>query len=159
MRDLLGMAKKYRAFAFWMFVTFLVVLLEIHFTGESASVSTETSKGLLRGIFDLFHVDYTEDMVRSYNHLIRKSAHFIIFSFFGFSMTAALNCQRRLPKMPLAFGVGAMLAISDEVRQNFVSGRGPGVKDVLIDCGGVLFGALAATAIIQLVRRVRTSRQ
>lgn len=158
MRGLLNRARGQRVFLFWIAIAVFVLFLEIHFTGESASVSTETSKGLLRGILDFFRIGYTEATVREYNHIIRKCAHFIIYFAFGFSMTAALSCQRRLPKIPVALGVGAVFAVADEVRQFFVPGRGPGVKDVLIDFGGVLAGALAATAILRLVRRFRAER-
>lgn len=155
MRRIVGTLRKYRAFTFWMFIAILVLLLEVHFTGESAAVSTETSKGLLRSIFDVLHIEYTEDTIRSYNGIVRKCAHFSIFFVYGFSVTAALNCQHRFPRLPVALGSGAFIAVVDELRQYFVPGRATELKDMLIDFGGVCVGAAAASASIWIIRCIR----
>ena len=42
--------------------------------------------------------------------------------------------------MALALIVCVLYAISDEVHQMFVPGRGPGIKDVLIDSAGATVG-------------------
>lgn len=155
MRELMGTLKKYRAFVFWMIIAILVIILEIHFTGESASVSKETSKGVLRSIYDFLHIEYTDATLRAYNHIVRKCAHFAVFFAFGFSVTAALNCQRRFPRVPLALVSGALLAIADEVRQYFVPGRATEIRDMLIDFSGVCVGVVVASGSAWVIRRIR----
>lgn len=72
---------------------------------------------------------------------IRKLAHFTEFACLG-----ALLCWRfsmlGRPKA-LAFCLGAAAACVDESIQIFVPDRGPGIRDVAIDCGGVLTGMIA----------------
>lgn len=155
MHRIFGILKKNRAFTFWMIVAFLVVLLEIYFTGESASVSSARSKGVLCDILDLLRIEYTEITIKTYDGVLRKCAHFAIFFALGFSVTAALNCQRRLPRIPLVIVFGGGLAIADEVRQYFVPGRATELRDMLIDFSGVLVGILAASASIWVIRRTR----
>ena len=70
--------------------------------------------------------------------LLRKIAHFTEFTALG-----ALLCWRAgmLGKhKTAAFGCGALAACIDETIQIFVPDRGPGLKDVCIDCAGVLTG-------------------
>ena len=70
--------------------------------------------------------------------LLRKIAHFTEFTALG-----ALLCWRAgmLGKhKAAAFGCGALAACMDETIQIFVPDRGPGLKDVCIDCAGVLTG-------------------
>jgi len=70
--------------------------------------------------------------------ILRKIAHFVEFACLG-----ALLCwlfsmlkQCRL----YAFGCGFLAACVDETIQVFVPGRGPGIKDVLLDSVGVVCG-------------------
>ena len=72
--------------------------------------------------------------------LLRKIAHFTEFAALG-----SLLCWRAgmLKKSKAAaFGCGALAACIDETIQIFVPDRGPGLKDVCIDCAGVLTGML-----------------
>ena len=70
--------------------------------------------------------------------ILRKIAHFVEFTCLG-----ALLCwlfsmlkQHRL----YALGCGFLAACVDETIQVFVPGRGPGIKDVLLDSVGVACG-------------------
>jgi VanZ family protein len=50
--------------------------------------------------------------------------------------------KKNMFRVPVSFGVGALNAVSDEIHQLFVPGRSSEVRDMLIDCVGVLFGIL-----------------
>ena len=70
--------------------------------------------------------------------LLRKLAHFTEFAALG-----ALLCWRagmNGKSWVAAFRSGAYAACIDETIQIFVPDRGPGIKDVCIDCAGVLTG-------------------
>ena len=71
---------------------------------------------------------------------IRKLAHFTEFACLGALLFWRFGMLRR-PKA-LAFCLGAAAACIDEGIQMFVPGRGPGIRDVGIDCGGVLTGMI-----------------
>ena len=145
--------------AMWFIVAIIVAFFIIHFTGEPASVSTETSKGLLRRIFDLFGIEYNDVTVRAYNHYIRKLAHFVLFFAFGFSLRATTQYQHHLPKTRTALIIGWLFGIGDEVRQRFIPGRAASIKDALIDFSGVVVGTLAAIGVFRLVAVLRQKRR
>lgn len=108
-------------------------------------------------------------------NIVRKSAHFFEFAALGFSLMLHINSvgqlatrecgvrwiiprvhnkkERRYSVLTFRFGwlaalfLGAAYAVSDEIHQKFVDGRGPGVTDVLIDTAGVACGIVALLII------------
>ena len=146
------------AFAVWLVVAAIVAGLIIFFTGQSAPQSDKTSKGLLRKLLEIILGEATENDLRVGNYFIRKAAHFILFAAFGFSLTAALQYQNKVPRLPVSLGAGALFAIADEVRQTFVPGRSREFGDMIIDFTGVLIGALIVTLIAFIVRRHKAKR-
>ncbi|MCK9443955.1 MAG: VanZ family protein [Tissierellaceae bacterium] len=94
--------------------------------------------------------------IRSFNHMLRKNAHFFLYLVLGILVTNALrNSQLRGYKLIcLALLICILYAISDEIHQLFVPGRGGQVGDVFIDGTGsvigitlAFFGMKAATEI------------
>ncbi len=76
--------------------------------------------------------------------LLRKAAHFTEFLLLGVLLSWLLGMLRRHPLGALAWGAAA--ACTDEVIQCFVPDRGPSLKDVAIDCCGVLTGIILLRA-------------
>lgn len=75
--------------------------------------------------------------------LVRKMAHFTEFTALGLCLCwlfGMLGKGRLLP-----FLCGAATACVDETIQIFVPDRGPSVRDVCIDSGGVLLGVILLT--------------
>lgn len=72
--------------------------------------------------------------------LLRKIAHFTEFTALGLCLGWLFGMLRRGKVQPFLWGVAA--ACVDETIQCFVPDRGPGIKDVLIDSGGVLTGII-----------------
>ncbi|WP_353095829.1 VanZ family protein [Tissierella praeacuta] len=78
------------------------------------------------------------------NHIIRKNAHFFTYLVLGILIMYIL----RLSKMNmvkctiLALIFCILYAISDEVHQLFVPGRGAQLKDVVIDTAGAMTGII-----------------
>ena len=148
-------ARRYVALVVWLILAAVAAALIIYFSGESAPESTETSKGLIRRILEFFFGESSEDKVSFYNFYIRKAAHFTLFAAFGLSLCAGLKHQDRLPAVPFTLACGALFAAADEIRQHFVPGRAPELRDVAIDFSGVLLGTLAVALISFLVQRHR----
>ena len=75
--------------------------------------------------------------------LLRKIAHFTEFAALGLLLGWLFFMLRKKPYWPILLGVAA--ACIDETIQMFVPGRGPGLRDVLIDSCGVLMGVVLLT--------------
>lgn len=76
------------------------------------------------------------------NHLVRKYAHFFTYLVLGILVMNALSRSGFIGFKILALSISicVLYAISDEVHQLFVPGRGAQVKDVLIDSAGATVG-------------------
>lgn len=100
-------------------------------------------------------------------HFIRKAAHFTEFFILGALICADLWCfsalrLRRplcisLPTIFSALPICALLASCDEFLQSFVDGRGPSIKDVLIDSSGA-FTAILIFGVLFYIARLIYSR-
>ena len=102
-------------------------------------------------------------VVESWQFAVRKLAHFseyaILGSLYAAAVRLSLNGRSGHRTMVLRVGLPLLLglayAVSDEWHQAFVPGRGPAVRDVLIDFAGVLAGTLLILAASALYRRRR----
>ncbi len=107
-----------------------------------------------------------EAVVDSLHGAVRKTAHFLEFALLG-CLTASLVrliwlfFARSLPLWQTA-GIPSLFclltAASDETLQIF-TGRGPAVKDVLIDFAGALCGVLFLHLAVWLILAVSRSRK
>ena len=88
--------------------------------------------------------------------IVRKLAHFTEFAMFGFclcGLCVSLEKQGRCSVLLIA----PITAVADELLQS-LNDRHPAVTDVLIDCGGALFGMAALLLLrwlLQFVRRMK----
>ncbi len=141
----------------------LVLLVMAAIYGLSAQTSDE-SKALsgttIRVIADLLLPGFDDlsagqqaQLVRGLQNTVRKAAHLTIYMMLGtVSMLALLHHEiERRRQVVGALGISVAYAISDEVHQFFVSGRGPQVSDVFIDGGGALIGVLLVLIILKLI--------
>lgn len=81
---------------------------------------------------------------KKFDHIVRKNAHFFIYLGLGIFTIGALRRSgvRGYKCIAFALLICILYAISDEVHQIFVPGRGAQVKDVLIDSAGATVGIL-----------------
>lgn len=78
--------------------------------------------------------------VTSGGGLLRKIAHFTEFTALGLVLRWLFGMLQKGKLWPFLWGAAA--ACIDETIQMFVPDRGPGLKDVCIDCCGVLMGMI-----------------
>ena len=80
--------------------------------------------------------------IRSFNHILRKNAHFFIYLILGILVVNALvhSGVNKSKIIILSLAICLAYAISDEVHQLFVPGRGGQIKDVIIDTAGATVG-------------------
>lgn len=81
-------------------------------------------------------------------HILRKTAHFCIYTAFGALLAFASLWHSRtwIAHGLIALLIGTLYAASDELHQSFIPGRGPLFTDVILDSAGVLCGALVMLA-------------
>ena len=122
-------------------------------SAKDATKSGKMSGGLIRRIAPLINHKFhlldevaQTTFVESLQDVVRTLAHFFEFTLLGvlsfFSFRFTLNCRKK----GVIYGVlmGWLYALSDEIHQIFVPGRTFQLKDILVDCGGILLGASAA---------------
>lgn len=155
--------KKYAELALW--AASIAVMAAIYsFSAQPAVKSNDLSKGITKTIVDKnpqtkdLPENEKEKVVRDYNSIIRKYAHFTLFLLLGLFVTAAMSL--RFNKMAflniwlISLGFCLAYAVLDEVHQLFVEGRGAQITDVLIDFCGSLLGS-SAVIIEKRIKKIK----
>lgn len=126
---------------------------------ESSGLSNKVTKLIIETVTKVVALDIesstTIDLVSKLDHIVRKVAHGVVYFILGVLVINAL-LQSRIKGLKgaiLSIGICVLYAISDEVHQMFVPGRGPQVKDVLIDSVGAVIGIGIYYIIIKTMER------
>ena len=131
---------------------------------ESGAMSGRITTWVLNLVvpgFGDFSPEKQETIRSTVGFVVRKLAHFSEYALLGFSLMLHIaqiekKITVRLPWL-WAWAVGTIYAASDEFHQGFVAGRGPSVRDVMIDSTGVIAGALLLLWIIRRRRKKKAS--
>lgn len=83
--------------------------------------------------------------------LIRKGSHFFYFGLIGLAIYIAL--PRFKYRKAIAVAITMLLAIADEFRQTFTSGRTASLQDVMLDTSGAIVALLLVTFVQWLKHR------
>lgn len=112
------------------------------FSSQNADLSSNNNYAVLN-----FLKNIGIDLVKLWgddfaNFIIRKAAH--VTEYFILFMLSYNAFYKGRFKVPLLYGavLTIIYAAADELHQAFVPGRGPMVRDVLIDSLGVLMGVI-----------------
>ncbi|GAA0317264.1 VanZ family protein [Bacillus carboniphilus] len=136
-------SRKLHIYGSWIIVVAWMVLI-FNLSAQPAHQSNKLSKGVTGTVVETIHKvnPSTEITVDSLNHMVRKNAHFIVYLVLGILVVMALSVSGVLGWKTIIYGLGlcVLYAISDELHQIFVPGRGAQVKDVMIDSSGALVG-------------------
>ena len=145
----------------WMTVIF-------SFSCENGSESAESSGGFIRYLLNTFSPEFSElseaaqkAAIESYDHFIRKAAHFTIYATLGaliFSSVKSIGADCKNSYI-LALVIGTAYAVSDEIHQYFVPGRACMIRDMLLDSCGVAFGAAAILLLVKLISKLRNKNK
>lgn len=144
--------KKYAVLVLW--AASIAVMAAIYsFSAQPGVKSNDLSKGITKTIVDKnpqtkdLPENEKEKVVRDYNSIIRKYAHFTLFLLLGLFVTSAARLS--FSKTPflniwlISLGFCLIYAMLDEMHQIFVEGRGAQITDVLIDFCGSFLGSSA----------------
>lgn len=128
------MKRKYLKWALviiWAIVIFM-------FSSQTGEISNNNN----RFVVDLFKMiginldSYFGDMIHL---IIRKLAHFFeYFIFYYLVYNALIEDISHRSALIASLAVVFIYACSDEIHQAFIPGRGPAIRDVLVDTGGGL---------------------
>lgn len=128
------------ALIIWMGVIFL-------FSAQNASESADLSGGTIRKIAELTVRDFGNlsansqfEIINELQHIVRKLAHLTIYMILGVLAILVLFQHSVKHRSISAMAICVGYAISDEVHQTFVDGRGGQITDVFIDSCGSLIG-------------------
>lgn len=97
-----------------------------------------------------------EEVSKRTERIIRKIAHFSIYTLVGFLLMALFSTYENIKRkyqIYISAIMGILYAISDEIHQSFTPGRGPKITDVFIDSLGVLFGITVILLILEIINR------
>ena len=133
-----------------------------NFSAQNGEISGSLSQKVTEFIVEIVSKIKTMDVstklyyVQKLHPIIRKLAHFSIYTVVGFSVMGFM-CTfdiRNIFKVVISFLVGLIYAISDEIHQYFIPDRFASVKDVLIDSAGVLTGIFILVILIVFVEAI-----
>lgn len=91
-------------------------------------------------------------IIASYQNVIRKAAHGLVFMVLGMLTMAALipHTMRGRHKVMVAVLLCTAYAVTDELHQLFVGGRSGEIRDVVID----LCGAMVGIGFVMMLKRL-----
>lgn len=129
----------------------LIFLLSAQVGDDSGSLSggiTAFVFKAINGVFPGIDLD-----METMHHIIRKFAHFFAYFMLGMFILNALTCDKNCERRDflVALIICVLYAASDEIHQSFVPGRGPAIKDVLIDSSGAFTGLMVLIFIKKYV--------
>ncbi|WP_019229311.1 VanZ family protein [Sedimentibacter sp. B4] len=136
--------------AVWMLVIFFL-------SAQPAFASNSLSRGVTKIIVETIgkvipldiEMSTLNDIVSQLNHFVRKFAHFSAYAVLGVLVSYALAKNKIQGKRAFALSLAICIiyAVSDELHQLLVPGRGCQLKDVIIDTSGALSGTTIYKAV------------
>lgn len=127
---------------------------------DSGQVSGEITRFVVRLFapeFDTWTAQMQEEVCGTVGLIVRKLGHFTEFFLLGFTLLLHIDAiGKKTPvKLPwlIAWGIGTLYAVTDELHQGFVGGRHPAVLDVCIDSSGVIAGVLVMFLILRKLQK------
>ena len=126
----------------WILVVLWMMLI-YSFSSQVANDSNRLSTGVTQVVVETIEkVSPETDLdVETLNGIIRKNAHFIMYFVLGILVYSAIGGEvSGVKRFIVSLLICSLYAVSDEVHQFFVPGRGPAVFDVFIDSSGTCVG-------------------
>ena len=125
---------------------------------ESGGISKRITNFILEKSAKYNSLEQTkkEEVSKRTERIIRKIAHFSIYTLVGFLLMALFSTYENIKRkyqIYISAIIGILYAISDEIHQSFTPGRGPKITDVFIDSLGVFFGMTVILLIVEIINR------
>ena len=149
-------------------IVFLVIIIVISgiifgFSAQDGEESGNLSKTVITKIADILNVEENsrENFIETGEKVIRKLAHFTIYTALGMSTIAFLLTFDLKKNIQIISTIiwGFLYASTDELHQMFSSGRHASFLDVLLDTSGVIFGTIIVILIVYIYKKVSHNAQ
>ena len=158
------MNMKYKRFILWLLVILwmgIIFFLSAQTSAESSGLSGQTIRTLIP-IFMPEFIDMSQaqqnEIVANLQNIVRKMAHILIYLILGILCMCALSTYNLRLKVKIfaSLIIGTVYAVTDELHQLFVDGRGGQLSDICIDFCGVLLGVLVVVGVQWIRGRKRS---
>lgn len=128
---------------------------------ESTGVSMRVSEGIVNITRGKESAETKYQLAKSIEPIIRKLAHFSIYTVVGFLVMSLLSTYDLELKIRsrVSLLIGFLYACSDEIHQLFVNGRSGEIRDVLIDTLGVTLGILISHKIVKTIKKHKSKKE
>lgn len=154
-------------YVLWALVVAVMVFIFSH-SAKNSEQSSKASGDVVKTVLSIVVKDFKDlpeaeqqKAVDSLQFIVRKSAHFSVYSALGFLCFLAMNTYNVKLKTKLisALSISLLYAISDEIHQLFVPGRAGQIRDVFIDFSGALVGTLLTWALVIITRKIKMRKK
>jgi len=143
----------------FLILVILWMALVFKFSSEKSDKSSNTSGSVIKVFLNVFTSTKKLDdnakikLIEKYEPLIRKLAHFSLYTLGGILIMGLVNTYDIEIKLKIiySFLFGALYACSDELHQFFVEGRSCEFRDVCIDSSGVFLGIMIVLFISKII--------
>lgn len=126
---------------------------------QSGGISRKVTETILKvsSKYNKLEEEEKEVVLHRTESIVRKMAHFSIYTVVGFLLMGLLSTYKLKDKwrMIMAIVIGILYAISDEFHQSFSPGRSPKITDVYIDTLGIIIGALFVILIRKIYKQFK----
>ncbi len=138
------------------------------FSAQNAASSNGISGGFIVSVARFFNTDFESltveeqaEIIHTWQHFVRKTAHFCEYALLGFLAANALRTYRlySFRRFLLPVVICFIYAISDEVHQYFVPGRSCQLADVVLDTAGGIFGTVFFLTVAWIVKKMIKRRK
>lgn len=151
--------EKNKVIIFVLVILLLTIFATIfRFSNQNGDKSLGLSKAITEKIVVIMdkahHIEDMEKLKNAINKIIRKIAHFSLYTLVGIVSMSLMNIALKSSikiKAIISLIIGAVYAITDEIHQIFVVGRTASITDVLIDTSGVIVGIVIIMVIVKLI--------
>ena len=130
---------------------------------ESGSISRKITEAVTKNISSIQNLEKQEKekVLKKIEHIIRKLAHFSLYAVIGFLLMSLMSTYKLKQKNRILVSGSIVLlyAISDEIHQAFIPGRGPQIGDVGIDFSGVVVGMCVVLVAISFYTNKTVKRE
>ncbi|MBQ3140191.1 MAG: VanZ family protein [Ruminococcus sp.] len=142
-------------------LTIAVMVCIFIFSCENADKSSDTSGTIVDLIINIFYKNFNDmtlaeqtEILDLISHIIRKTAHFVIYAALGFFVFLTSGHKRMFCHETLwVLLFCGLYAVSDEIHQYFVPGRACMIRDMLLDTCGSITGITASFLLVKLFHR------
>lgn len=150
------------------FLRYIFLLLAVaimgfifYFSAQTSTNSAKQSGTLIEFFAKIFVKDFQSfniitknTLIKSYQGIIRTLAHASIYGALGFFVKGFFSTYNVKKAISFLYSIGFcfLYAVSDEIHQLFVAGRGFQIIDIIVDTTGAFLGVLFMTFISIILR-------